>query len=183
MSRPAMESCPAMESPTATQSHYAVWTHPALHRHPAKQSLRSIHPTESYQPMQSWRPKWWVNWRDIAIEERKTLIGNERKQEKKWLVNCPDVLSTNGRSKGEGKGKEEEGKEKGKLEVILWQKQKKSQTPQLKIEPGTPANAADALPLSHWDKRHHQPVYFEFFPLCRHFTVQTFLLRVVSATP
>ena len=29
----------------------------------------------------------------------------------------------------------------------FWQKQKKSQTPQPGIEPGTPANAADALPL------------------------------------
>ena len=35
----------------------------------------------------------------------------------------------------------------------LWQKRKKSQTPQPGIEPGTPANAADALPLSHRDKR------------------------------
>ena len=33
----------------------------------------------------------------------------------------------------------------------LWQKRKKSQTPQPGIEPGTPANAADALPLSHRD--------------------------------
>ena len=58
------------------------------------------------------------------------------------------------------KGKEEEGKEKGKgkLEVKLWQKRKKSQTPQPGIEPGTPANAADAPPLSHRDKRYHQPV-------------------------
>ena len=57
------------------------------------------------------------------------------------------------------KGKEEEGKEKGKgkLEVKLWQKRKKSQTPQPGIEPGTPANAADALPLSHRDKQYHQP--------------------------
>ena len=57
------------------------------------------------------------------------------------------------------KGKEEEGKEKGKgkLEVKLWQKRKKSQTPQPGIESGTPANAADALPLSHRDKRYHQP--------------------------
>ena len=60
-------------------------------------------------------------------------------------------FSANERSKGDGKGKEEEGKEKGKgkLEVRLWQKRKKSQTPQPGIEPGTPANAADALPLSH----------------------------------
>ena len=77
-------------------------------------------------------------------------------------------FSANERSKGEGKGKEEEvkGRErrkgtekgKGKLEVKLWQKRKKSQTPQPGIEPGTPANAADALPLSHRDKRYHQPV-------------------------
>ena len=34
----------------------------------------------------------------------------------------------------------------------------KSQTSQPGIEPGTPANAVDALPLSHRDKRHHQLV-------------------------
>ena len=74
--------------------------------------------------------------------------------------------------KRKGKGKEEEGKEKGKgkLEVKLWQKRKKSQTPQPGIEPGTPANAADALPLSHRDKRYHQPVCLKFYPLCLHFT-------------
>ena len=48
-------------------------------------------------------------------------------------------FSANERSEGEGKGKE---KGKGKSEAKLWQKQKK--TPQLGIEPGTPANAADA---------------------------------------
>ena len=57
-------------------------------------------------------------------------------------------ISANERSKGggkgkeeEGKGKEEEGKEKGngELEVRLWQKRKKSLTPQPGIEPGTPA--------------------------------------------
>ena len=44
---------------------------------------------------------------------------------------------------------EEEGKEKGKgkLEMKLWQKRKKSQAPQPGIEPRTPTNAADALPL------------------------------------
>ena len=86
---------------------------------------------------------------------------------------CEDAFfSANERSKGEGKGKEEEGKEKGKgkLEVKLWQKRKKSQTPQPGIEPGTPANAADALPLSHRDKRYHQPVCLKFYPLCLHFT-------------
>ena len=69
------------------------------------------------------------------------------------------------------KGKEEEGKEKGKgkLEVKLWQKRKKSQTPQPGIEPGTPANAADALPLSHREKRYHQPVCLKFYPLCQLF--------------
>ena len=63
------------------------------------------------------------------------------------------------------KGKE---KGKGKLEVKLWQKRKTSQTPQPGIEPGTPANAADALPLSR-DTRHHQPVCLKFDPLCLHF--------------
>ena len=53
----------------------------------------------------------------------------------------------------------------------LWQKRKKPQTPQPGIEPGTPANAADALPLSHRDKRHHQPVCLKFYPLCLHFTI------------
>ena len=91
-------------------------------------------------------------------------------------------FSANERSKGEGKGKEEEGKGrggkgererrkgKGKLKVKLWQKRKKSQTPQPGIEPGTPANAADALPLSYRDKRYHQPVCLKFYPLCLHFT-------------
>ena len=68
------------------------------------------------------------------------------------------------------KGKKEEGKErgrergKGKLEVKLWQKRKKLQTPQPGIEPGTPANGADALPLSHRDKRYHQLVCSKFYP-------------------
>ena len=46
-----------------------------------------------------------------------------------------------GRRESFGKGKERrKGKEKGKgkLEVKLWQKRKKSQTPQPGIEPGTP---------------------------------------------
>ena len=54
----------------------------------------------------------------------------------------------------------------------LWQKRKKSQTPQPGIEPGTPASAPDALPLSHRDKRHHQPVCFKFCPLCLHFAIR-----------
>ena len=75
---------------------------------------------------------------------------------------------TQGRRERKRKGKEEDEKErgrergKGKLEVKLWQKRKKSQTPQPGIEPGTPANAADALPLSHRDKRHHQLVCSKF---------------------
>ena len=83
---------------------------------------------------------------------------------------------TKGRRERKRKGKEEEAKErgkergKGKLEVKLWQKRKKSQTPQPGIEPGTPANAADALPLSHQDKRHHQLVCSKFYPFCLHFT-------------
>ena len=99
---------------------------------------------------------------------------------------------TKGRRERKRKGKEEEGKErgrergKGKLEVKLWQTRKKSQTPQPGIEPGTPANAADALPLSHRDKRHHQLVCSKsgfdcprsipgwgvcnFFRFCRSFT-------------
>ena len=76
------------------------------------------------------------------------------------------------------KGKEEEGKEKGKGErereigSEALAETEKSQTPQPQpgIEPGTPANAADALPLSHRDKRYHQPVCLKFYPLCLHFT-------------
>ena len=83
---------------------------------------------------------------------------------------------TKGRRERKRKEKEEEEKERGKesgegkLEVKLWQKRKKSQTPQPGIEPGTPANAADALPLSHRDKRHHQLVCSKFYPFCLHFT-------------
>ena len=79
------------------------------------------------------------------------------------------LAQTKGRRERKRKGKEEEGKErgrergKGKFEVKLWQKRKKSQTPQPGIEPGTPANAADALPLSHRDKRHHQLVCSKFY--------------------
>ena len=45
--------------------------------------------------------------------------------------------------------------------------------PQRGIEPGTPANAADPLPLSHRDKRHHQLVCLKFIhppppPLLQH---------------
>ena len=47
------------------------------------------------------------------------------------------LAQTKGRREKE---REKEGKEKGKLEVKLWQKRKKSQTPQPGIEPGTPAN-------------------------------------------
>ena len=52
---------------------------------------------------------------------------------------------TKGRRERERKRK---GKEKGKLEVKLWQKRKKLQTPQPGFEPGTSANATNALPLS-----------------------------------
>ena len=78
---------------------------------------------------------------------------------------------TKGRREEEEEGKER-GRERGKgiLEVKLGQKRKKSQTPQPGIEPGTPANAADALPLGHRDKRHHQLVCSKFYPFCLHFT-------------
>ena len=58
------------------------------------------------------------------------------------------LAQTKGRRELERERKRK-GKEKGKgeLEVKLWQKRKKSQTPQPGIEPGTPANTADALPL------------------------------------
>ena len=60
---------------------------------------------------------------------------------------------TQGRRERKRKGKEEDEKErerekgKGKLEVKLWQKRKKSQTPQPGIEPGTPANAFLSSPF------------------------------------
>ena len=47
---------------------------------------------------------------------------------------------------------------------------KKLQTPQPGIEPGTPANAADVLPISHRDKRYRQQVCLKFYQLCLHFT-------------
>ena len=71
-----------------------------------------------------------------------------------------------GRVKGREKRK---GKEKGKFEVQLWQERKKWQTPKPGIESGTPANVTDALPLSHRDKRHHQPVCSKFYSFCLHF--------------
>ena len=84
--------------------------------------------------------------------------------------------SLNERSKGEederkGRGRERKRKGKGggggKLEVKLWQKRKKSQTPQPGIEPGTPANAADALPVC-WgpgfDSRLGRLRFFPFLP-------------------
>ena len=62
-----------------------------------------------------------------------------------------EILKRKRKVEGRGRGKErkrkrkrkkEEGKGGGgrKLEVKLWQKRKKSQTPQPGIEPGTPAN-------------------------------------------
>ena len=74
------------------------------------------------------------------------------------------------RRKRKRKGKKEEERRERKLEVKLWQKRKKLQTPKPGIEPGTPANAADALPLSNRDKRHHQLVCSKFYPFCLHFT-------------
>ena len=61
-----------------------------------------------------------------------------------------------GRGKGEedGKGKREIGSE------ALAETEKIAKAPAgNQIEPGTQANAPDALPLSHRDKRHHQPVW------------------------
>ena len=82
--------------------------------------------------------------------------------------------------KGEGKGKEEEWKRgrerkrKGNEEVGKGEREseigsealadtEESQTPQSGIKPGTLSNLADALPLSHRDKRHHHlPLPFPF---------------------
>ena len=71
--------------------------------------------------------------------------------------------------RGKGRGRETR-KGKGKGKRSFGRNGNTSQTPQPGIEPGTPANAADALPLSHRDKRHHQPVCLKFYPLCLHFT-------------
>ena len=68
------------------------------------------------------------------------------------------------------KGKKEEGKGEKEIGSEALAETEKSQTPQPGIEPGTPANAADALPLSHRDKRHHQLVCSKFYPFCLHFT-------------
>ena len=70
---------------------------------------------------------------------------------------------TKGRRERE-RERQRKGKEKGKrrLEVKLWQKRKKSQTTMPGIEPGNQANAANALPLSHPEERHHQPVFSKF---------------------
>ena len=68
----------------------------------------------------------------------------------------------------------------------LWQKRKKSQTPQPGIEPGTPANAADALPLSHRDKR-YLPFPSSSFPfLSLSFSLRPFVCakkRIFAFTP
>ena len=86
------------------------------------------------------------------------------------------IAQTKGRRERERERKRK-GKEKGKGErereignEALAETGKKSQTPQPGIESGTPANAADARPLSHRNKRHHQPVCLKFYPLCLHFT-------------
>ena len=63
------------------------------------------------------------------------------------------------------KGKEEEGKEKGKGE----REREIGSEPLAETE--KIANApADDIPLSHRDKRCHQPVCLKFYPLCLHFT-------------
>ena len=78
------------------------------------------------------------------------------------------TFSANERSEGEGKGKEEErkgererrkGKGNGKWSFGRNGKNRKRPSMAPGIEPGTPANAADALPLSHRDKQ-HRPLPF-----------------------
>ena len=87
---------------------------------------------------------------------------------------CVFLAQTKGRREKERerkrKGKEEEGKGrggKGEREREIGSEAladtEKSQTPQPGIEHGTPANAADALQLSHRDKRYHQPVCLKFY--------------------
>ena len=88
-----------------------------------------------------------------------------------------EILKRKRKVEGRGRGKErkrkrkkEEGKGGKEIGSEALAERKKSQTPQPGIEPGTPANAADALPLSHRDKRHHQLVCSKFYPFCLHFT-------------
>ena len=68
---------------------------------------------------------------------------DSKNHEEKGINSKSAFFGANERSKGEGEGEREIGSE------ALAETGKKSQTPQPEIEPGTPANAADALPLGH----------------------------------
>ena len=78
-------------------------------------------------------------------------------------INAKDAFfSTNERSQGEGKGKEEERKEERERDIgseALEETEKIANAPAgnrtWDLGPRTPANATDALPLSHRHKRHH----------------------------
>ena len=66
-----------------------------------------------------------------------------------WRMRTAPIVGENERSKGEGKGKEEG--RKGEREIgseALAETEKNCQTLRPGNEPGTPENAADALPLS-----------------------------------
>ena len=62
----------------------------------------------------------------------------------------------NAEGRGKGRGRE---RRKGNWKSSVGRNEKKLQTPQPGIKPATPANAADALPMSHRDEQHHQPVH------------------------
>ena len=99
------------------------------------------------------------------------------------------LAQTKGRRKKERKrkrkgkeeeGKEEEGKEKGKggreREIgseALAETEKNRKRPSRESNPGPQQTRLIALPLSHRDKRYHQPVCLKFYPLCLHFTTMS----------
>ena len=91
-----------------------------------------------------------LRWRLSSQTRMKSGYMQRVRFKRKWKVE--------GRS-FKGKGKEERRERRnGNWKWSFGRNRKKLQTPQPGIEPGTPANAADALPVSHQDKRHHQPV-------------------------
>ena len=69
------------------------------------------------------------------------------------------------REKEREKKRKRKGKEKMEIgSEALAETEKKSQTPQPEIEPGTPANVADAQPLSHRDNGDNSPLPSSSFP-------------------
>ena len=114
----------------------------------------------------------------VSVKNNRPLFAFTKKNFKNWISQRENSIGINakmrflaqtkGRRERERKGERRKGK--GNWKWSFGRNGKKSQTPQPGIEPGTPANAADALPLSHRDKRHHQLVCSKFYPFCLHFT-------------